>query len=100
MTCRIDYIDYINIVDCLFLEPPPPFPMKAKGGMSSWNGIWHELRNSIIKRNVIYTECESLSNKNRQKAILTGLPRGDFFLREGGGCAHSGHHITLSPTIA
>ena len=35
-------------------------------------------------------------NKNRWKAILTGLPRGEFFLMGG---THSGYNDTSSPTI-
>ena len=31
--------------------------------------------------------------------VICGLPRGDFFWGEGGGCTHSGYHKTLSPTI-
>ena len=40
------------------------------------------------------------NNNNRRKAILTGLPMGDFFLRGGDSCTHFGYHKTLSPTIA
>ena len=32
------------------------FPVRVKGGMSLWNGMWHGLRNDIIMRNVIYAE--------------------------------------------
>ena len=30
--------------------------VRAKGGMSLWNGMLHGLRNNIIMRNVIYAE--------------------------------------------
>ena len=32
-------------------------PVRAKGGMCLWNGMWHSLRNDIIMQNVIYADC-------------------------------------------
>ena len=29
-------------------------PVRVKGGMSLWNGMWHGLRNDLIMRNLIY----------------------------------------------
>ena len=31
-------------------------PVRVKGGMSLWHGMWHDLRNGIIMRNVILAE--------------------------------------------
>ena len=36
-------------------------------GMGSWNGMWHDLRNGIIMRKVMYAEC---FNKFNSKAAL------------------------------
>ena len=32
-------------------------PVREKGGMCLWNGMWHGLRNDIIMQNVIYADC-------------------------------------------
>ena len=32
-------------------------PVRVKGGMCLWNGMWHGLRNDIIMQNVIYADC-------------------------------------------
>ena len=69
-----------------------PFDLDVKLLKCTWNFFSHVLANS--DRHC----CEE--NKNCPKAILTGLPRGHCLLRGGVGCTHSGHHITLSPTIA
>ena len=35
---------------------PDTKTVRVKGGMSFRNGMWHSLRNDIIRRNVIYAE--------------------------------------------
>ena len=69
-----------------------PFDLDVKLLKCTWNFFSHVLANSD-------RHCFE-ENKNCRKAILTGLPRGDCLLREGVGCTHSGHHITLSASIA
>ena len=32
------------------------YSVRVKGGMSLWHGMWHDLRNGIIMRNVILAE--------------------------------------------
>ena len=45
--------------------------------------------------------CQNITKTRiAERRFLTGLPRGYFFLRGGGGYTHSGYHKTLSATIA
>ena len=43
LTCWISFVFLINDAKIK--------PVRVKGGMSLWNGMWHDVRNSIIMRN-------------------------------------------------
>ena len=49
---------------------------------------------------VIIVSCLIFPTRIAERRFLTGLQRGYFFLRGGGGYTHSGYHKTLSTTIA
>ena len=42
--------------------------VRVKGGMSLWHGMWHDLRNGIIMRNVILAEWLFDINYTKKRA--------------------------------
>ena len=48
------------------------YVVRVKGGMSLWNGMWHDLRNGIIMRNTMKAESDAiLQTKNSDPKTLS-----------------------------
>ena len=62
--------------------------------------IFGKLGCLIIHDMLFIKKMKPSSTRIAERRFLTGLQRGYFFLRGGGGYTHSGYHKTLSATIA
>ena len=59
-----------HLDDQIYLQNIEKWTVRVKGGMSLWHGMWHDLRNGIIIRNVILAEWLFDINYTKKRAIF------------------------------